>query len=923
MTLMKGDMPQIASAQVETEYGVQLRRVLLVEDNPGDARLVREVLLTETAGVELEIASNLATAIELLTQRPVDVVLLDLHLPDSAGLDTLRKILSAAPGTATVVLTGLDDEDVGDQAVKLGAQSFLIKGQFDGQLLVRILRHARERQRLISQLVTEISLRCELQQALEVSNKDLEKRIAQRTAELRKSNRALSMLSQGNRAMLHARTENQLLHDICRLIVGQGAYPMAWIGSVNAEHHRLEDLAAYACEDDACLKTLRENWVANVDDKDPIGEVLNTGKHVVYRQLGQNSTDKHWAFLNGNYDFTGMILIPLTVQKDIIGTLVIYSRLPYAFDDHEVELLLEMAADLSFGINALRTSVAREKERTELIKFSTALKQADDIVIITDKDGMIDYVNPAFERASGFTEEEARGHTPGSLVMANKDTRGNYSEMWQSLERGEPYRGTFINNRKDGSVYYEQKTITPIKDDQGTIQYYLSTGKDITDDLQLQERLRNVLNFDALTGLLNRSLFLDRLNQVHEQAQWEQRQFAIIVVNIDRFKIINSSLGHKAGDEVLQFIAQRLKEHFRPIDVVARLVGNTFAIILSDQADIEHIIENARNLLALISRLGYVEDREIAVSACIGVAVATHEISDPTELLKNAEAAMYEAKQRGPNQIEFYNKAINEYSVNTLAMEIALRHALERKEFVLYYQPKVELVTGRVIGVEALIRWQHPEHGLVSPLTFIPLLEQTGLIVPVGQWVLEEACRQLREWDDAGMAHLQMGLNLSPRQFLHDGLIEDFTSFFETHGLESIAGRLELEITESSFMQDFEHGVMILQKLRNLGLKIAIDDFGTGYSSLSYLSRLPVDVLKIDRAFIKNYPESADDIEIVRAIIALSKSLNLPVVAEGVENEAQRDFLLQQGCDLAQGYLYSAPQPADKLLHYLRSVDHN
>ena len=923
MSYMKNDIPEINPTQLEGDSGVQLRRVLLVEDNPGDARLVREILLTETAGIELDTASKLATAIELLKVRPVDVILLDLRLPDSAGLDTLRKILVAAPGTAVVVLTGLDDEDVGDQVVKLGAQSFLVKGEFDGQLLVRTLRHASERQRLISQLVTEISLRCELQQALEISNKDLEKRIAQRTAELRKSNRALSMLSQGNRAMLHARTEGQLLHDICRLVVGQGEYPMAWIGSVNTEVLQLGALAAYAFEEDAYLNTLRESWDTNVHRGDPVDKVVATGKHIVYRNPGRDTTGTHWMLLNNNYGFTGMIAIPLKVQGDIVGILVIYSRSPYAFDDHEVELLLEMTADLSFGINALRTSVIREKERTELIKFSTALKQADDIVIITDKDGVIDYVNPAFERASGFAAEEARGRTPGSLVTVNKDKKGNYSEMWQSLERGEPYRGTFVNHRKDGSVYYEQKTITPIKDDQGNIQYYLSTGKDITDDLQLQERLRNVLNFDALTGLPNRSLFLDRLNQIHEQAQWEQRQFAIIVINIDRFKIINSSLGHKAGDDVLQFIAKRLKENFRPIDVVARLVGNTFAIILSDQTDIEQIIENTRNLLTLISRLGYVDDREIAVSACIGVAIASHEISDPTELLKNAEAAMYEAKQRGPNQIEFYNKAINEYSVNTLTLEIGLRHALERKEFVLFYQPKVELATGRVVGVEALIRWQHPEHGLVSPLTFIPLLEQTGLIVPVGQWVLEEACRQLREWDDAGVTDLQMALNLSPRQFLHDGLVEDFTSFFRNHGLEYITGRLELEITESSFMQDFEHGVMTLQKLKSLGLKIAIDDFGTGYSSLSYLSRLPVDVLKIDRSFIKNYPESTDDIEIVRAIIALAKSLSLPVVAEGVENQAQRDFLLQQGCELAQGYLYSAPQPADKLLHYLRSVENN
>ena len=248
-----------------------------------------------------------------------------------------------------------------------------------------------------------------------------------------------------------------------------------------------------------------------------------------------------------------------------------------------------------------------------------------------------------------------------------------------------------------------------------------------------------------------------------------------------------------------------------------------------------------------------------------------------------------------------------------------MRHALERHEFILYYQPKIELSTDRVVGVEALIRWQHPEHGLVSPSEFIPLLEQTGLIVPVGQWVLEEACRQLRVWDEAGFQHLHMGLNLSPRQFLHDGLIEDFSRFFAEHDMSSIAGRIELEITESSFMHDLGHGIQTLQRLKDLGVKIAIDDFGTGYSSLSYLSRLPADVLKIDRSFINNIPTRADDVEVVRAIIALAKSLNLYVVAEGIENEEQKQFLLQHGCDLAQGYYYSQPKSPDDLIKYLQS----
>lgn len=913
----------IVPDQIERKTRVRMSRVLLVEDNPTDARLLQVLLGKGDFRVELETTSNLATAIELLRALSFDAVLLDLSLPDSNGLDTLRKVLAVAQETALVVLTGIDDERVADEAVKLGAQSYLVKGEYNGQLLLRTLRHANERQKLVTQLVNEISLRCELQQILERGNRDLEKRIEMRTAELHRVNRALSMLTQCIRAILHGKTEDKMFHNICQLVVGPGAYPLAWIGSIDPEHGRISGLEAYASENREYLQGLREKWEEMLEDFALTSPVLYSGEYVIEKIFNLYGPVKPWQQFMQGFKFTGSIVLPLLVQEKITGVMVIYSRKPAAFDENEIELLQEMSVDLSFGISVLRTNVEREKERAELVKFSTALKQTDDIVMITDKQGIIDYVNPAFERVSGFSVEEAQGRTPGSLVIGDEDTRGNYTEMWQVLMRGEPYRGTFINRRRDGGIYYEQKTITPIKDNQGKVSYYLSTGKDITVDLQLQERLRALLNYDGLTGLPNRSLFLDRLNHFHEQAQWEQRQLAIIIINVDRFKVINSSLGHKLGDEVLRLIATRLKEYFRPVDVVGRLVGNTFAVILADQTDIEHIVDITRKLLEFIAIPNFILNREIMVSACVGVALARHDISDPAELLRNAEAAMYQAKLRGPNQIEFYNKSINEHSAYTLAMEVALRHALERREFILYYQQQIDIATDRIVGLEALIRWQHPLYGIISPAEFIPLLEQTGLIVPVGQWVLEEACRQLWEWDRIGLPHLRMGLNLSPKQILYDRLIEDFSGFFEKHGMDKIAGLLELEITESSFMHDLEHGIKTLQKFKEQGLRIAIDDFGTGYSSLSYLSRLPVDVLKIDRAFINNIPGRDDDVEVVRAIIALAKSLNLDVIAEGVENTAQRDFLVKHGCDFAQGFYYSEPQSAKELTPYLRQCGIN
>lgn len=897
-------------------------RVLLIEDNPGDARLVYETLRPYSNTVDLQCVVNLDAAIQLMTDERFDIVLLDLSLPDSSGLDTLRKILSSSPDVAVVVLTGTDDDNVGDEAVKSGAQSYLVKGQYDDKELMRILRHANERQRLVSQLVDEITLRYELQQTLEFNNRTLEKRIAQRTSELRKVNRSLSMLSQCNRAMLYAKTEEQLLQDICHLLVGPGGYPLVWAGMSPNDTDDTIHLKAYAGEDPEYGDVLLSQWNDKVNAHGPVKMALESGKYLIQDNLEICGPTEPWRIMMNRYEFTGFIVLPVFLDNEATGTLVIFSSKKEVFDASDIELLQEMAADLSFGITALRTTIAREFERAELVKFSTALQQTADIVIITDNRGVTEYVNPAFEHVTGYTLDEAVGRTPGDLIGGGPGKRGNISDMWNILKHGEVYRGTFVNRKKDGSFYYEQKTITPIKNGMGEVSYFLSTGKDITGDLEMQERLRKVLNYDVLTGLANRNLFMDRLEQLYEQAQWEHRQLAIAIVNIDRFKNINSSLGHKVGDEVIRSIAKRLIDYFRPVDVVARLTGNTFAIIMLDQGNIEEVVQYTQEFLNYMAAPLFALGEEVMVSACVGVAISRLDCQDASQLLRNAESAMYHAKQRGPNQIEFYDKRMNNRSSESLSLEVALRHALGREEFLLFYQPKVDLLTEKVMGVEALIRWRHPKLGLVSPVDFIPLLEQTGLIVQVGQWVLEEACRQLRLWDKEGFSTLQMSLNLSSHQFLHKSLVNDFSRFIENHGIEDIKGRLELEITESSFMHDLQHGLLTLKKLKEMGFRIAIDDFGTGYSSLSYLSRLPADVLKIDRSFISNIPQRTDDVEIVRAILALAKSLHLDVVAEGIETREQQVFLLENGCDLAQGFYYSKPQPADELSAYLHKALH-
>jgi diguanylate cyclase (GGDEF)-like protein/PAS domain S-box-containing protein len=568
-----------------------------------------------------------------------------------------------------------------------------------------------------------------------------------------------------------------------------------------------------------------------------------------------------------------------------------------------------------------RQRAERRRAEAELAKQARALEQTADSILIADRAGRIEYVNPAFERTTGYTRAEALGRTP-RLLKSGKHSAYFYERLWRTLEAGEDFREIFINRRKNGDLYYEEKSISPLRDPvSGEITHFVSAGKDISERMHTQQRLDHLAHHDSLTELPNRLLLLDRLQRALGRANRHEKQLAAMFLDLDRFKQINDTLGHSTGDRLLRAVAGRLAKCLRQGDTVARLGGDEFAILLEDLDDPDDVVPILEKLLATMRHPFVLDGQEFFTSFSIGICMYPQDGGDAEMLLRNADTAMYRAKAEGRSSYRFYTADMNARAFERLDLESRLRRSLERNEFVLHYQPKLDLGSGQVVGVEALLRWRHPDQGLVPPGEFIPLLEETGMIVPVGRWVLHEACRQARAWREAGLPAMTMAVNLSTHQFRNDDVCALVREALEVHGLS--ATELEVEITESALMDDVSHAAASILRLREQGVRVAIDDFGTGYSSLAYLKRFAISSLKIDRAFVRDLCDNHDDAAIVSAVLAMAQRLQLQVVAEGVETQGQLEFLRSEGCDQMQGYLLSRPMPGSQLPGWLETREHS
>ena len=677
-----------------------IKTVLLVEDNPGDARLLREMFNEQASHkTELTQVECMSDAEKHLAQRQVDIILLDLGLPDAEGVGSVRRVRAAAPHVPLVVLTGLDDEALATQALQEGAQDYLIKGQIDARGLLRALRYAIERKSM------------------------------------------------------------------------------------------------------------------------------------------------------------------------------------------EEALLVE-------------------KERAQV-----TLNCIGDAVVCTDISGKITFLNLVAERMTGWSWKEAAGLPMAEvfriLDAASRETTPSPMDRAIGQNRTVHLPPNCVLIRRDGFEIPIEDCVSPIKDRTGHATGAVIVFRDVSAARAMALQMTHSTQHDLLTGLPNRVLLNDRLSQAIALALRHRRKVAVLVFDLDGFKHINDSLGHPIGDKLLQSVANRLVDSVRGSDTVSRQGGDEFVVLLSEVAQSEDAAITARRTLQAVAEAHSIDEHDFHITTSIGVSVYPDDGLDAETLIKNADTAMYQAKENGRQSYQFFKPAMNVRAVERQSIEENLRRALERQEFSLHYQPKINLKSGKITGAEALLRWTHPTRGPVSPAQFIPVAEDCGLILPIGNWVLREACKQARAWLDAGLPLGTMAVNISSMEFRDDNFLENVFTTLKDTGLDPRS--LELELTESVLMKRAESAASVLKTLRASGVQVAVDDFGTGYSSLSYLRKFPIDALKIDQSFVRQITSASDDTTIVTAIISMGRSLKLRVVAEGVETQQELEFLQAHQCDEAQGYYFSRP----------------
>jgi diguanylate cyclase (GGDEF)-like protein/PAS domain S-box-containing protein len=565
------------------------------------------------------------------------------------------------------------------------------------------------------------------------------------------------------------------------------------------------------------------------------------------------------------------------------------------------------------------------KQRTaEMNKANQTLRvliEASPLAIfVLDTQAQVSLWNPAAERMFGWSESELLNKP---LPIIPDERREAFQARFANALQGKALSNFETRHqRKDKTLLEVSLWTTTLLDPDGEISGVMAIVADITERKQAEARIHYLAYHDTLTGLPNRVSFEERLTEAISRVEASQHPLAVLFLSLDRFKKFNDTLGHIVGDQLLRHVAERLSASMREGDTLARFASDEFAFVLTHTQSSDDAAEMAHKFQSLLEAPFVIDEQELYVTASVGIGLYPHDGVDAQSLLKNAGAALYRAKQQGGNNFQFYTADMNERALKRLALENSLRSALERREFAVYYQPQVNINTGRVVGMEALVRWRHPELGLVSPSEFIPLAEDTGLIAPIGEWVLRTACAQTKAWLDCGFAPLHIAVNLSPRQFQQPDLLSMIERHLKETGLDP--RYLELEVTESSVMKNPESAISTLRELKAMGIKISIDDFGSGYSSLSYLKHLPIDVLKIDQSFVTDMTTDPKDAAIVMATIQLAHSLQLKVTAEGVETEEQLRFLRLLRCDEMQGYLFCRPLPVEafeQLLHEGRTLN--
>ena len=740
--------------------------------------------------------------------------------------------------------------------------------------------------------------------------------------QIRRLNQLYSTLSQTNATIVRIRDRDELFSRICRIAVRHNQFALAWIGLVDAPGGMVRVVAS-AGDASAYLDGLRVSTDAGIPEgQGTSSHAIREGRTVVCNDIGNDPTLSLWHEQTRAAGLRAVTSLPLRTGGRVIGVLTLMAGETGFFDSALVALIEEMAQDISFALDGI--DLEAQHRRTQLAlqdsdeKFRELTRNIPQVFWMTDaaqRDTI--YVSPAYEKITGRPASELEATPQAWLQAVHEEDRERVKYSRRERAPLGTYDIEYRMLRTDGSLRWVHDRAFPVRSIRGEIYRIAGIAEDITERKQAEEQLTHLAHYDSLTRLPNRVLFNDRLRQAVTQAHRNRWIVGVLFLDLDRFKGVNDTLGHGKGDLLLKQVAGRLTSSLRPTDTVGRLSGDEFAIILSELAEVQNAGHVAQKLIHALAAPFDLDGHEVFVTASIGITVYPSDSQDAETLIRDADAAMYGAKAAGRNNYQYYTAAMNARATERLKLETGIRRGLERGELLLHYQPKIDIASGRVSGLEALLRWQSPELGLVPPGQFIPVLEETGLIVQVGEWVLRAACAQLGAWQQAGVSLVPVAINLSARQLRQQDFAASLERALKDYGTDPRL--IHLEITESALMENPEEAITILNEIKNLGISLEADDFGTGYSSLSYLKRFPLDALKIDRSFVHDMTRNEDDAVIARTVITLAHSLGLKVIAEGVETEEQLAFLGDNRCDEAQGFLFARPLPAGECMALLSS----
>jgi diguanylate cyclase (GGDEF)-like protein/PAS domain S-box-containing protein len=816
--------------------------VLLVEDDPGDAKLIQDALAGTGDGTfRVECVTRVSEALERLGREAIEVVLLDLMLPDSQGIEVFDQVFQAAPHALILVLSAANDESTARQAVQRGAQDYFVKGHVDAHWLPRALHYLIERKAI--------------QDAL-------------RTSEAR----------------FRAMSDTSPLGIFVSDAQGSCVY-------TNAAYHKISGLTFE--------QTLGTNWSMAIHPEDR-QRVLAEWRDAARSQAPFQT---EFRFLRKDSS---------VVCTRVNGAAMHDGMVPHAYVQ-TVEDITERKST-EFGLRAAEEALFEEKERAKV-----TLNSIGDAVLTTDLLGNVTYLNQVAEAMTGWSHDEALGRPLVEVFRiidgTTRQAAANPAQRAIQEDRTVGLAADCVLVRRDGFESGIEDSAAPIHNRDGRVAGAVIVFHDVSESRAMVLKMAHLAQHDFLTGLPNRVLLTERLSQSIRLAHRHGKQVALLFLDLDYFKHINDSLGHAIGDQLLQSVAERLSACVRASDTVCRQGGDEFVILLTEieqPQDAVHVAETLRTALDAPHLIG---GHELHVTLSMGISVYPEDGIDVDTVMQNADTAMYHAKASGRNNYQFFRAEMNTLAVQRMFIQSSLRRALKQGEFVLHYQPQVDIASGAMTGTESLIRWRDPDRGLIYPAQFVPIAEECGLIVPIGRWVLREACRQVRVWLDSGLRAVPVAVNISAVEFRHKSFVEGVALILKETGLP--ANYLELELTESILMDDAESSASVLGALKAMGVQLAIDDFGTGYSSLSYLQRFPIATLKIDQSFVRDIGTNSDGATIISAVIGMGRNLRQRVIAEGVETHEQLAFLRSQQCGEGQGFHFSHPLSAEDFTRLL------